>query len=56
MKNALMTPSKQAKTKAKKSKPKEVTGKDDAFDRNFTKDGKPRLNSISGDGAMGQRR
>ena len=30
--------------------------KDMAFERNFTKDGKPRLAAQSGEGSMGQRR
>lgn len=34
----------------------DVTPKDEAYERNFTTDGKPRLNASSGAGAMGQRR
>lgn len=34
----------------------DVTPKDDAYDRNFTKSGTPRLNATTGSGSMGQRR
>ena len=51
-------PKKRAK---KKGPPMDVVPKDDAKDRNFTKDGKPRLSATAdskgtGEGAMGQRR
>ncbi len=54
MKNALMTPVKMAKPK-KKAKA-EAPMKDQAFSRNFTAKGKPKLSAQSGDGSMGQRR
>lgn len=34
----------------------DVASKDNAFDRNFTKAGTPRLSATSGEGSMGQRR
>lgn len=34
----------------------DITQKDDAYDRNFTKSGTPRLNATTGSGSMGQRR
>lgn len=34
----------------------DVTPKDGAYDRNFTKKGTPRLSATSGEGSMGQRR
>lgn len=55
MKSKLLTPVVPAKGKAKKPK-HDVTPKDQAFDRNFTKAGKPKLNAQAGEGAMGQRR
>lgn len=55
MKNKMLTPV--VPSKAKKKAPKhDVTPKDQAFDRNFTKGGKPKLNASSGEGSMGQRR
>lgn len=42
--------------KGKKKMPHDVPAKDMAFERNFTKDGKPRLAAQSGEGSMGQRR
>lgn len=57
--NSTLTPMTTAKSKKrKKSPPADVMPKDGAFDRNFTKDGKPRLSASSGkgEGAMGQRR
>ena len=35
---------------------KEAGGKDQAYDRNFTRKGTPRLSATSGEGSMGQRR
>lgn len=57
MKNSMLTPAKHAKHKAKAERPKS----DDAYNRNFTKKGTPKLNASSkpsgtGEGAMGQRR
>lgn len=59
--NSMLTPmnAKPGKKKAKgKAPPHDVTPKDMARDRNFTKGGKPRLNASSGtgEGSMGQRR
>lgn len=66
MKNGMLTPASTSKAKPKHkakaharppAKPAEnVTPKDMAFDRNFTKAGKPKLNATSGDGSMGGRR
>lgn len=62
--NSMLTPMNtkvKAKAKAKgKKAPHDVMPKDEAFDRNYTKEGKPKLNAVSngrtGEGAMGQRR
>lgn len=52
--NSMLTPVVPGKPK---KKPKHnVVPKDTAKDRNFTKDGKPRLTAQSGEGSMGQRR
>ncbi|HXJ61866.1 MAG TPA: hypothetical protein VNU68_34945 [Verrucomicrobiae bacterium] len=56
MKNSTLTPVLPAKGKKKKGPPHNVTPKDGAKDRNFTRDGKPRLSASSGEGSMGQRR
>lgn len=40
----------------KATPPQDVMPKDDAYDRNFTRKGTPRLSASSGSGAMGQRR
>ena len=55
MKNSMLTPVRAAPAK-KKAPPKDVTPKDNAFDRTFTKKGTPRLSAQSGEGSMGQRR
>ena len=47
MKNTTLTPATVAKSKRKK--PHDITPKDMAFERNFTKDGKPKLNATSGE-------
>lgn len=66
--NATLTPMAMAKSRKKgkkmKGPPMDVQPKDGAFERNFTKDGKPRLSAAvdskdgkgMGEGAMGQRR
>ena len=60
--NSMLTPVVPDSTKKKrKGPPHDVVPKDTAKVRNFTKDGKPRLNATSkpagkGEGAMGQRR
>lgn len=41
---------------AGKEPPHDVTPRDDAFSRNFTRKGTPRLSATSGQGSMGQRR
>ena len=57
--NSMLTPVLPSKPKGKKPKAN-VTPKDQAFDRNFTTAGKPKLNasvsSGTGEGSMGQRR
>lgn len=54
MKNSMLTPVVPGKSK---KKPKATEGKkDQAYDRNFTKKGTPKLSAQSGDGSMGQRR
>lgn len=54
MKNSMLTPVVPGKAK---KKPKANEGKkDEAFDRNFTKKGVPKLSAQSGSGSMGQRR
>jgi hypothetical protein len=55
MKNSMLTLAKTAKPK-KKGPPHDVTPKDQAYDRNFTSKGKPKLSAQSGDGSMGGRR
>lgn len=57
--NSTLTPVVAAKSKRKKKAPAhDVLPKDGAYDRNFDKDGKPKLSAMTGDGerAMGQRR
>jgi CRISPR/Cas system endoribonuclease Cas6 (RAMP superfamily) len=59
--NSTLTPVVMPKAKKrKKGEPAhDVTPKDQAFDRNFTRNGKPRLSASvggKGEGAMGQRR
>jgi hypothetical protein len=59
--NSTLTPMTMPKPKKRKGKApvKEVAMKDEAYSRNFGKDGKPKLNATvggTGEGAMGQRR
>lgn len=52
--NSMLTPVTQGKPR---KKPKANDGKkDEAFSRNFTKRGVPKLSAQSGSGSMGQRR
>lgn len=46
MKNATLTPATTARGTKKKAPPHDVTPKDNAYDRNFTKAGKPRMNAV----------
>jgi hypothetical protein len=57
--NSTLTPAVTAKPKRKAKAPaRDVTPKDPAYDRNFDKNGKPKLSAMTGTGerAMGQRR
>lgn len=58
--NATLTPVVMTKPKKRKkgAPPHDVMPQDEAYGRNFTKEGKPKLNASvgRGEGAMGQRR